>query len=156
MKNSKTKKIILIIVIAGILAAVYPAYLYFMPHRDVQDTEAFAALSSKQLVDEYLKDNAKANAKYLEKDGNSKVLIIEGVISSITKDQNDQTVILLKDADEEAGVNCTFLKDAESRIKNLKVGDNIKIKGFITLGASYDDDMEMYEDVIMQDCDIIE
>ena len=84
------------------------------------------------------------------------MLITEGLISSITKDQNNQTVILLKDASEEAGVNCTFLKDTESRIKDLKkVGDNIKIKGFITLGASYDEDLEMYEDVIMQDCDIV-
>ena len=83
------------------------------------------------------------------------MLITEGLISSIIKDQNDQTVILLKDANEEAGVNCTFLKDAESRIKDLKVGDNIKIKGFITLGASYDEDLEMYEDVIIQDCDIV-
>ena len=155
MKKSKTKKIILIIIIIGILAAIYPAYLYFMPHRNVQETEAFASLSSKQLVNEYLKDNATANAKYLEKDGNSKVLIIEGLISSITKDQNNQTVMLLKDASEVAGVNCTFLKDTESRIKNLKVGDKIKIKGFITLGASYDEDLEMYEDVIMQDCDIV-
>ena len=155
MKKTKTKKIILIIVIIGILAAIYPAYLYFMPHRDVQETEAFASLSSKQLVDEYLKDNATANAKYLEKDGNSKVLIIEGLISSITKDQNDQTVMLLKDASEEAGVNCTFLIDAENRIKDLKLGDNIRVKGFITLGASYDEDLEMYEDVIMQDCDMV-
>lgn len=154
MKKSKTKKVILIILIVGILAAIYPMYLFFMPHRDVQKTEAFATLSSKQLVDEYLKDNAAANAKYLENDGNSKVLIIEGVISSISTDQNNQTVVLLKDANENAGVNCTFLKDADGRIKNLKVGDTIKVKGFITLGASYDEDLEMYEDVIMQDCDI--
>lgn len=154
MKKSKTKKVILIILIVGILAAIYPMYLFFMPHRDVQKTEAFATLSSKQLVDEYLKDNAAANAKYLEKDGNSKVLIIEGVISSISTDQNNQTVVLLKDANENAGVNCTFLKEADDHIKNLKVGDTIKVKGFITLGASYDEDLEMYEDVIMQDCDI--
>lgn len=154
MKKSKTKKVILIILIVGILAAIYPMYLFFMPHRDVQKTEAFATLSSKQLVDEYLKDNAAANAKYLENDGNSKVLIIEGVISSISTDQNNQTVVLLKDANENAGVNCTFLKEADDRIKNLKVGDTIKVKGFITLGASYDEDLEMYEDVIMQDCDI--
>ena len=156
MKKSKTKKIILIIAVIVVLAAIYPVYLFFMPHRDVQQTEAFATLSSKELVSEYLKDNAAANAKYLEKDGNSKVLIIEGVIASISEDQNNQTVILLKDADEEAGVNCTFLTEATNHIKNLKVGDKIKVKGFITLGASYDDDLEMYEDVIMQDCDIFE
>ncbi len=155
MKKSKTKKILLIIVSVSILAAIYPAYLFFMPHRDVQKTEAFAILSSKQLVDEYLKDNAAANNKYLEKDGNSKVLIIKGSIFSVTKDQNNQTVILLKDTDEKAGVSCTFLPVAEKRIKNLKVGDKIKVKGFITLGASYDEDLEMYEDVILLNCDIV-
>ncbi|MCF6185676.1 MAG: OB-fold putative lipoprotein, partial [Bacteroidales bacterium] len=127
----------------------------FMPHRDVQKTEAFATLSSKEIVNEYLKDNAAANNKYLEKDGNSKVLIIKGTIFSVSKDQNNQTVILLKDAGESAGVSCTFLPEAGERIKNLKIGDKIKVKGFITLGASYDEDLEMYEDVIMQDCDIV-
>ena len=155
MKKSKAKKIVLIIVIAGILAAIYPAYLFFMPHRDVQKTEAFASLSTKELVDEYLKDNAAANAKYLEKDGNSKVLIVSGTVFEITKDQNNQTVILLKDAGEDAGVSCTFLAAADNNIKNIKIGDKIKVKGFITLGASYDEDLEMYEDVIMQDCDIV-
>ncbi len=154
MKKSKTKKIILIVLIVTVLGAIYPMYLFFMPHRDVQNTEAFATLTSKQLVDEYLKDYAAANNKYLEKDGNSKVLIVEGVISSVSQDQNNQTVILLKDAGENAGVNCTFLPEADETIKNLKAGDKIKVKGFITLGASYDDDLEMYEDVIMQDCDI--
>lgn len=154
MKKTKTKKIILIIVILGALAAVYPLYLFFMPHRDVQKTEAFASLSSKELIDEYLKDNNTANEKYLASDGNSKVLTIKGTIASISVDQNNQTVFLLKNEGENAGVNCTFLPDAIERIKDFKVGDKIKVKGFITMGASYDEDLEMYEDVIMQDCDI--
>ncbi|NOZ35868.1 MAG: hypothetical protein GXO80_11290 [Chlorobi bacterium] len=155
MKKSKTKKIILIVAVVAVLGAIYPMYLFFMPHRDVQQTEVFATLSAKQLVDEYLKDYTAANNKYLAEDGDSKVLIIKGVIASISEDQNNQTVILLKDAGENAGVSCTFLPEATKRIKNLKPGEKIKVKGFITLGASYDEDMEEYEDVNLMNCDIV-
>ncbi len=155
MKKSKTKKILLIVAIVVILGAIYPVYLFFMPHRDVQQTEAFATLSSKQLVDEYLKDYDAANNKYLEENGDSKVLIIEGVIYSVSKDMKGQTVILLKDEGENAGVRCTFLPEAEKHIKDLKKGDKIKVKGYITKGASFDEDLEMYEDVDLLNCDIV-
>jgi len=41
-------------------------YLFNMPHRDVQATEADASLSAENLVNEYLDDYDAANAKYLD------------------------------------------------------------------------------------------
>jgi flagellar basal body-associated protein FliL len=156
MKGKKIKKIILIVVIAGVLGLSYAAYLYFMPHRDVQNTKAFAELSAAQLVNEYLLNPTESNEKYLSSDGNSKVLIINGTVHSKTRDQNNQVVILLKDEESNAGVSCTFLSEVSDKLSQIKEGDELKVKGAIRQGASYDEDLEMYEDVILEECDILE
>ena len=92
--NSKILKFIALIflIVMGIVA-----YFWFMPHRDVQATKAFATVEATSLVNEFLKDKDKANTKYLDSDeGESKVLIITGKIAKITKDQLGQQVVLLK------------------------------------------------------------
>ncbi|RLD74900.1 MAG: hypothetical protein DRJ07_19060, partial [Bacteroidetes bacterium] len=108
MLKNKTVKTILIIIGIGILIAGGVGYYMFnLPHRDVQATSVDFKLSAKEIVEEYLNNSAKANEKYLDEEGESKVLVITGKITSITTDFNDQKVILLKDASEKAGVNCT-------------------------------------------------
>ena len=155
MKRKTAKRIIIIVILLGLIGGSYATYLYFMPHRDVQDTEAFATLSSDDLVKEYLKDPQKANEKYLSSDGDSKVLIVNGLVYSSDVDQNGQFVVLIKNNKNEAGISCTFLTTSKIKPDDFKKGVNIKIKGAIRSGASYDEDLEMYEDVILEDCDII-
>ncbi len=153
MLKNKTVKTILIIIGIGILIAGSVGYYMFnMPHRNVQATSADYQLSPKEIVEEYLNNSAKANEKYLDEEGESKILVITGKIASITTDFNDQKVILLKNASEKAGINCTFLPEANI---NLKEGDVISVKGVIRSGASYDEDLEMYENVILEKCSII-
>ena len=153
MLRNKTVKTILIILGIGILiAGSVGYYMLNMPHRDVQATSVDFKLSAKEIVVEYLNNSAKANEKYLDEEGESKVLVITGKITSITTDFNDQKVILLKDPSEKAGVNCTFLPEVNIR---LNEGDIISIKGVIRSGASYDEDLEMYENVILEKCSIV-
>ena len=153
MLKNKTVKTILIIIGIGILIAGGVGYYMFnLPHRDVQATSVDFKLSAKEIVEEYLNNSAKANEKYLDEEGESKVLVITGKITSITTDFNDQKVILLKDASEKAGVNCTFLPEANIQ---LNEGDVISVKGVIRSGASYDEDLEMYENIILEKCSII-
>ena len=149
LKNKTVKTILIIIGIGIIIAGGVGYYMFNMPHRDVQATSADYKLSAKEIVDEYLNNSAKANEKYLDEEGESKVLVITGKIQSITFDFNDQKVILLKDSSAKVGVNCTFLPDASV---NFKEGDVISVKGVIRSGASYDEDLEMYENVILEKC----
>ena len=149
LKNKTVKTILIIMGIGIIIAGGAGYYMFNMPHRDVQATSADYKLSAKKIVNEYLANSAKANEKYLDEEGESKVLVITGKIQSITTDFNDQKVILLKDPSAKAGVNCTFLPDAGV---NFKEGDVISVKGVIRSGASYDDDLEMYENVILEKC----
>ncbi len=148
------KKIIIGILLLGVLGGTYGLYLYFMPHRDVQSVDAFATISAQDLVNEYLRDNAAANAKYLADDGDSKVIIVTGSVSTKEKDQKNQWVIVLKDENQPVGVSCTFMMNTNKNAENLKVGQKVKIKGVLRSGVDEDSEM-LGEDVIIENCDVV-
>ncbi len=156
MSNKKIIRRIAIIGGLGILIVVSVfAYLYFTPHRNIQKTKADYQLTAKDLVDEYLNSYKASNEKYLDSEGESKVLEVSGNIASITTDFNDQTVILLKDNTGLAGVSCTFSPENTNTIAGLEKGQQISVKGVIRSGAVYDNDLELFEHVIMEKCNLI-
>ena len=130
-------------------------YIMFKPHRDTQSTAADFKLSATELVNESLKDADATNDKYLSEDGDSKIMAITGTISSIGTDFANNQVILLKNENADAGVKCTFMKETNKNAEKLKAGDIVTIKGVYRVAASYDEDFEEYEDVIVEECDII-
>tara|TARA_B110000211_G_scaffold232493_1_gene296374 strand:- start:2959 stop:3426 length:468 start_codon:yes stop_codon:yes gene_type:complete len=140
------KKVLIVGAVIGIIGGAFGAYQWFMPKRDVQETAIDYTITSKALVAEYLKDAAQANLKYLANDGDSKILVVSGIIASINKNQKNEDVILLRDNNEGAGVICTFISDSTKTL-SVKTGDIISVKGVIQSGASYDEDLEEYIDV---------
>lgn len=62
--------------------------------------------------------------------------------------------MLLKEEGSSLGVMCYFLKEASSNAIGLEIGKKATIKGAISSGAEFDEDLELYEDAVMQDCDI--
>ena len=128
------KRIGLLILAGVVMAGSIGAYLFFKPHRDVQAKIAFAELKVSELVNEFTVDTGKANAKYLQSDGNSKVLIVEGRVKKISENQNSEKVIVLKDERAKVGVRATFTKATTANTQSIKVGDIVKIKGAITAG----------------------
>ncbi len=155
MKKKTIKRIGLIILAGIIIAGSIGAYMWFKPHRDIQATKAFAELKVNDLVNEFTANAATANAKYLASDGNSKVLIVEGRVSKILTNQNNETVIVLKDEGAKAGVSATFTQKTSANTTGIKEGDTIKVKGAITAGNSYDADLDLYEHAILVQCDIV-
>ena len=156
MKKYKwLKPLLIVFAVAAVIGIGIISYLFNMPHRDVQSTHTDYAVSAKLLVDEFLADGDAAYEKYLDEEGESKILEVEGEVYEISKDFNEQTVVLLKAGDEAAGVSCTFLPSARDFEQLLKVGVKIKVKGVIRSGANYDNDLEMYEHVIMEKCDLV-
>jgi len=154
--RKKIIKIVLIVVVIGILTAGSIGYYIFnMPARDIQNTKTDFSYQATEIVNEYLTDAQKANDKYLDEEGNSKVLEISGIVSKISEDFNGQKVLLLKSADDKAGVSCTFTTETNTSVENIQIGDQITIKGVIRSGASYDKDLEMYENVIIEKSDIV-
>ncbi len=130
-------------------------YLFNMPHRDVVAAKPDYAMTTSEIVYEYLNNSSAANAKYLNEEGESKILAITGTIQSIDADMNQQKVIFLKEEGDKAGVSCTFVQTTGMHADNVRIGQKITVKGVIRSGASYDVDMELYEDVILEKCDIL-
>ena len=155
MKSKKLIRIAAVLVVAGIIiGGGITIYMFNMPHRDVQSTKADYSLTNSQIVSEYLLDKSSADKKYLAADGNSKILEITGTISRISEDFIAQKVILLKEEGEKAGVSATFTAETNYKVSNLKVGETITVKGVIRSGASFDEDLELYENVIMEKSDL--
>lgn len=151
-----TKKRILITLFTGVAIAIgVVLYMFNKPARDVQATDTDFTFNSSEIVNEYLSDAKKANEKYLDENGNSKILEITGTVAQIDEDFNNNKVILLKNATDKAGVSATFTTETNSNASKVKIGDKITIKGVIQSGATYDADLEMYENVIIDKSDII-
>ncbi|WP_457609773.1 OB-fold protein [Lutibacter sp.] len=147
----------IVIVLSGlIIGAGIIFYMFNQPHRNIQATTPDYQMKASTLVKDYLTDATLANEKYLQDDGESKIITVTGTIASITKDLNQQQVVLIKDKNEKAGVSCTFTSETNRNTKNLKIGETVTIKGVIRSGAGYDEDLELYEDVILEKCDIID
>lgn len=153
--KKKTKILIGLIAVGSLIGVLAFMYIFSSPHRDVQASKVDYTLDAHVLVDEYLNNLNAANEKYLNEDGDSKILAVTGIISDIDQDLNGQFVVLLKTQDAKAGVSCTFTETSNSNAEALSAGIEITVKGVIRAGASYDADLEIYEDVILEKCDII-
>lgn len=154
-KKRVIKFIVIVALSVVVIGAAIGLYLFNKPHRNVQAAEVDFSITSSALVEEYLTSPEKANEKYLSDEGNSKILAITGKVHSISRDLNDQIVVLLKAEGQNAGVSCTFTKETNANTSTLQIGQTITVKGVIRSGAGFDADLDLYEDVIVEKCDII-
>ena len=156
MTKRKLIKVALIVIAVGILSAGGIAvYMFNKPHRDVQSATIDFTLASTALVQEYITNPQAANQKYLDDTGDSKIMSVTGKVSSISRDMNNQLVVLLQDKGNKAGVSCTFTTATNASAEKLAVGQTVTIKGVIRSGAGYDADLDLYEDVILEKCDVL-
>lgn len=158
-RDMKRKKIVRIIVLGLLLAVVVGgsvgAYMFFKPHRDVVHTKADMVIDATVLVNEYLTDADRANEKYLDEGGQSKILEVSGTVADIDEDFNQQMVVLLKSEGAKAGVSATFTPETNASVAQLKLGDKVHIKGVIRSGAAFDEDFGFYENVIMEKSNLV-
>lgn len=155
MEKKRIIKTGIILVVAGVvIAGSVGLYMFNMPHRSVQKADADYKLSSSQIVTEYLTNKDAANQKYLASDGDSKILEVSGIVRKISDDFDGNKVVLLKGAEDKAGVSASFTKETDANAAKLQVGEMVTIKGVIRSGASYDEDLDLYENVILEKSDI--
>ena len=137
-----TAILLIVVVSAGAL------YMFYMPQRNIQGEKPSYTLDATQFVNEFLDNQQESNSKYLDR-----VIILKGTVAGIDNDQQNQKVIHLKT--DKAGINCTFMNETNANTENLDNGSVVKIKGVVRLGASYDNDMELYEYAILEKCDLV-
>ncbi len=133
------------ILLVGLIGAGTVIYLFNMPHRDVLAEDAVFIVSAKQLVNEFLTDETTANKKYLDK-----VITVSGSIANIDTDMNNQSVFILKEHNQIAGVRSTFTAESNPDASRYAVGDQIEIKGIVRAGATYLADLDLVEHVILE------
>lgn len=156
MKRNKIIKITLIFLAAGIVAVGGIVYYQFnQAHRNIQEAQTDFSFTATQIVNEYLANSTAANEKYLDEEGVSKILEITGTVAKISEDFNKQKVVLLKSDADKAGVSCTFTPETMDAVNSIKIGETVAVKGVIRSGASYDKDLEMYENVILEKCNLV-
>ena len=155
MKKKKIIKIAaIIILVGGVIGGSIVYYLFNMPHRNISASKTDIVINADNLVEEFLTNTTSANDKYLDEEGESKILEVSGIISAIDKDFNGDVEIILKSNESKAGVSCTFTPETNASTSNLKVGQATSIKGVIRSGASFDADLDMYENVIVEKCSL--
>lgn len=157
MKKKTLIRTIALFVLAGLIVSIGIAlYMFNMPHRDIQSAKVDYRLSNSEIVAEYLTDRDAANQKYLAADGDSKILEITGPVAKISENFDGNKVLLLKSPDDSAGVQATFTSETSKHIKALSAGQTVTVKGVIRSGASYDEDLGLYEHVILEKSDLIQ
>jgi hypothetical protein len=156
MKRKKIIKMAVILVIAGIvIGAAVGLYMFNMPQRDIQNAKTDFSVTSSALVSEYLTDQKAANQKYLAADGESKILEVSGTVHKISENFNGQKVVLLKDKSDKAGVSATFTEKTTEQVSAIEVGETLRVKGVIRSGAAYNQDLGLYENVILEKSAIV-
>jgi len=118
------RRLIIIFLSIVMVAGSYGIYLYNKKPADIRDQNPDFELSATQLVKEFSADEQAASQKY-----NDRILFIKGKVSEINL---NSTTVIIDAADSTAMVTCSFYADESAQLKNLKVGDEIKIKGKCT------------------------
>lgn len=71
------------------------------------------------------------------------------MVGKVSEDFNGNKVLLLKSEQNEPGVSATFTPEPNTNAEAIKIGQTITIKGVIRSGASYNEDMGIYENVTL-------
>lgn len=121
------KKVILGLLVIGLVGGGIAYWQLNKSHRDIGAEEASIKISSIDLFQAYIEDEAGSNKKYLDK-----VIEVNGTIMEISNEGEEGSLVVLQSHDDFFGVNGYFDKGVS--IEGLEVGNEIKIKGHCTGG----------------------
>lgn len=125
---SKKKKIIISAILAIALIIFFGLKEYNKPHVDVVKATPDIIASSEEIINEFQDNEGLANKKYLDQ-----IVQISGRISKIEASENNDIILsLLNDKMTFGTVICHLTSDENKKLINLKVGQNIVVKGICT------------------------
>lgn len=133
---SKKKKIIwgivIVIVIAGSIAAWYAYSEFNRKPETAADKETDMKVEAKQIMKEFLADEQSATKKYSDK-----TIEITGVVEKIQNEKKDNLSVSLETGETDdigipLSVKVMLIPDENEKIQKIKVGDKITLKGLFT------------------------
>jgi hypothetical protein len=132
--------ILLVFVLFVVAAGIYGYFLFNKPHRDILKAKVDYTITSSELLSEFEANSTIATQKY---DG--KILLVSGKIESINSSDSIASLQLSGNGSF-LGVNCSFNSEGARSLKEIKLGDEIQVKG----------ECKGYiEDVILNNCFLI-
>jgi uncharacterized protein (DUF1330 family) len=117
------KKIAGIFLLAAVITAVYIGYKKYTAGPDNIQLAKALNVSASVLLDDYTNSEAVANKKYI-----GKILSVTGEVKEVSRNQEGQTVVILKTTDPMNSINCTM----EQQTATLQPGSTITLKGLCT------------------------
>jgi hypothetical protein len=154
MKKNKFLTVLVMGLMGGLGVSSFAVYVWFMPHRDVVSAEPDYQLSSFSFISEYLEDSGASNNKYLSDDGDSKIVVLSGLVASISQNQNGDQVVLMKETGSLVGVAFTFATETNGDATVLKPGQFIAIKGVVRAGPRHDEFLGLYSNGVIEKASI--
>lgn len=129
------QRLILLLIVGALIGGGVFLYVWYKPHRDIQNEKSKYSLTAGSLHEAYLADEANANNLYLDK-----TIEISGTISDVK-----EGIIILNDL-----VVCNLLEGEGMKAVQLGQGKKVTIKGRVT---GFD---ELFEEVRLDQCSFSE
>ncbi len=122
----KIKYIILLVLVLAAIGAGVGLKMFFKPHADIRKMDTVFKVEATGLLDEFIKDENAASAKYSEK-----VLEISGNLVAKTKLPNGTNLLILEN--EMEGISCQLDSNwsaaNQTVIQALETGNPVTVKG---------------------------
>jgi hypothetical protein len=134
------KRLLLIIALLVLAGLGYGIYLYTLKAPVVAEGETDFRMSTDELVTLYEQNEDSANRKLL-----NQVIEVRGAVATVAQDSSG-TSIQLSSSNPVAGVNCRFDASINEKLRRVKAGDTIHVKGKCT---------GYLIDVNLTNCDIV-
>jgi tRNA_anti-like len=139
MKTGK-KIIVVMTILLGAMGS-YGWYLYNKKPVDVRTARADLAITSKDLLQAFLRDEAAANRTYV-----GKVIVVKGRVANTQKDSAGRITLVIETGDPLASVVCSFYTSEADAAANINSGTTIQVKGQCT---------GILTDIILNKCSIV-
>src|SRR5829696_4588719 len=117
--GNKKKYILISITVILLLLLGIGYYMYNKPAQDVQHADG-KEVTATALYEQYAKDSVLAKKEFTQK-----ILQVSGIVTQVSNNQQNNTVVLLKTNTESASVNCTM----EGPSTGIIAGNKVEIKG---------------------------
>lgn len=118
------KKILILVLLAGLIAGGFGIYHYYKPVGSLENTVPDFSTDAVSLYNDFLMDEDAANKKYL-----GKVIEITGEVRNSAVADSGKYIVSIEAGDDMAGVSCEVNAEKNPSAKLLKAGDGIKAKG---------------------------
>lgn len=143
--SKKVKQTILFVVLLITVIAAVGYYFFNKGPVDIKNSAAIKTDASLLYV-QFSTDSIGATKKY-----SGKVIEVTGEVNSISLNQNEEKIVFLKTNVGGASVNCSMEEDPG----NIKVNDQVVIKGICSGIGQEDEDLGIQADVYLTRCFII-